>query len=105
VAHIHGHPFNVFPGTESSTRALPVSSLDLSGILPQANPPDQAEAPSRRQAAPEKGPGTGKNQRWRPNDALWEKHKDTIKTLYMDENWTLDKTMNYMLAQYQFNAS
>lgn len=38
-------------------------------------------------------------------EALWERNKDLLRKLYLEENKTLDEVKNVMAGSYQFEAT
>ncbi|KAM7197817.1 hypothetical protein V8F20_006490 [Naviculisporaceae sp. PSN 640] len=94
-----------------SHRDLPIPSIDNVDrqlFLPTQNVPGRIESHNElppQASASNSGSVGGKNRRWRPDDAQWQAHKRTIEELYMDKDWTLERTMEYMEKNMNFKAS
>jgi Clr5 domain len=40
-----------------------------------------------------------------PNDSVWDRYKETIRALYLDENRNLEEVRSEMKTMYQFDAT
>ena len=96
-------PFQLMINSTDSYHAS-ISSSPRQSTLPISSPPHSPLASSQDEGAQEQNARTGQVRR-RIGHPEWEAKKGLIKSLYLDDNYSLMATQDVLKSRYKFNAS
>jgi len=97
------HPYTSTsrPTNSSHYGTVPISQLSQEYPINKNHLPSSMRPPQRQSTAKEaKTSNKSKQAKWD-----WDKHHDEIKKLYMDEESSLDETMDFMKKEFGFFPS